>query len=110
MIANSKLRNNVESWYPPGNPIGRNNVVRNNCVKGGAYDDGDGGIGDQIGFKVVGAVRTRPSYNSRSGRGLPARRGQRLPRRARRLPQRYAGPRGRERRAAHSRLRRAARL
>jgi parallel beta-helix repeat protein len=66
VIANSKLRNNVESWYPPGNPIGRNNVVRNNCVKGGAYDEGNGGIGDQRGFKVVETVRTKPSYSSRS--------------------------------------------
>jgi parallel beta-helix repeat protein len=68
VIANSKLRNNVESWYPPGNPIGRNNIVRENCVKGGAYDDGDGGIGDQRGFKVVETVRTRPTYVNRSGK------------------------------------------
>jgi Right handed beta helix region len=68
VIANSKLRNNVESWYPPGNPVGRNNIVRGNCVKGGAYDDGNGGIGDQRGFKVVEAVRTRPSYANRSTR------------------------------------------
>jgi parallel beta-helix repeat protein len=66
VIANSKLRNNVESWYPPGNPVGRNNLVRSNCVKGGAYDDGDGGIGEQIGFKVVETVRTNPSYTDRS--------------------------------------------
>jgi parallel beta-helix repeat protein len=68
VIANSKLRNNVESWYPPGNPIGRNNVVRDNCVRGGAYDDGDGGIGDQRGFTVIQAVRTKPAYESRSAR------------------------------------------
>jgi parallel beta-helix repeat protein len=68
VIANSKVRNNVESWYPPGNPIGRDNVVRDNCVKGGAYDDGNGGISDQRGFKVVGALRTKPSYASRSTR------------------------------------------
>jgi parallel beta-helix repeat protein len=66
VIANSKLRNNVESWYPRGNPIGRNNIVRDNCVRGGAYDDGDGGIGEQIGFKVVETVRTSPSYSDRS--------------------------------------------
>jgi parallel beta-helix repeat protein len=66
VIANSKLRNNVESWYPPGNPIGRDNVVRDNCVKGGAYDYGNGGIGDQRGFKVVETVRTKPAYANRS--------------------------------------------
>jgi parallel beta-helix repeat protein len=65
VIANSKLRNNVESWYPRGNPIGQDNIVRNNCVKGGAYDDGDGGIGDQVGFKVVSTVRTRPAFSDR---------------------------------------------
>jgi parallel beta-helix repeat protein len=68
VIANSKLRNNVESWYPPGNPIGRNNVVRNNCVKGGVYDEGNGGIGDQRGFRVVDTLRTTPAYASRSTR------------------------------------------
>jgi parallel beta-helix repeat protein len=66
VIANSKLRNNVESWYPRGNPVGRNNIVRDNCVRGGAYDDGDGGIGEQIGFTVVETVRTSPSYADRS--------------------------------------------
>jgi parallel beta-helix repeat protein len=68
VIANSKLRNNVESWYPPGNPIGRNNVVRDNCVKGGAYDDGNGGIGDEWGFKIVETVRVKPTYVNRSAK------------------------------------------
>jgi nitrous oxidase accessory protein NosD len=68
VIANSKLRNNVESWYPHGNPVGQNNVVRNNCVKGGAYDEGDGGIGDQVGFKVYSAVRSRPAFSNRSSK------------------------------------------
>ena len=53
VIANSKVRNNVESWFPRGNPIGRGNIVRNNCIKGGVYDRGNGGIGDQWGFRVV---------------------------------------------------------
>jgi parallel beta-helix repeat protein len=68
VIANSKVRNNVESWYPPGNPIGHDNVVRDNCVKGGAYDEGNGGISEQRGFKVIDAVRARPSYANRSTR------------------------------------------
>ena len=33
-------RDNVESWYPSGNPIGKGNVVRNNCIGGGGYDRG----------------------------------------------------------------------
>jgi parallel beta-helix repeat protein len=65
VIANSRLRNNVESWYPPGNPVGRNNVVRNNCIRGGAYDEGNGGIGAQRGFKVSGTLRAGPAYVSR---------------------------------------------
>lgn len=68
VIANSKLRNNVESWYPPGNPVGRDNIVRDNCVRGGAYDDGDGGIGDQRGFRVVQTLRSKPAYANRSTR------------------------------------------
>jgi parallel beta-helix repeat protein len=68
VIANSRVRDNVESWYPPGNPIGRDNLVRGNCVKGGAYDDGNGGISDERGFKVVETVRAKPAYASRSAR------------------------------------------
>ncbi len=43
LITNSKLRDNVESHYNAGEPACRNNVVTNNCISGGAYDDGDGG-------------------------------------------------------------------
>lgn len=42
VITNSKIRDNVESSW--GGPIGQGNVVRNNCIGGGAYDEGDGGI------------------------------------------------------------------
>ena len=52
IISNAKIRNNVESWYPSGNPIGQGNVVRNNCIGGGGYDHGNGGIAEQWGFKV----------------------------------------------------------
>jgi parallel beta-helix repeat protein len=75
VITNSRLRNNVESWYPSGNPVGRNNVVRNNCVKGGAYDDGDGGIGDQRGFRVLSTVEARASFSDRSADDLRLREG-----------------------------------
>jgi parallel beta-helix repeat protein len=75
VITNSRLRNNVESWYPSGNPVGRNNVVRNNCVKGGAYDDGDGGIGDQRGFRVLSTVEARASFSNRSADDLRLREG-----------------------------------
>ena len=66
VITNSRVRNNVESWYPPGNPIGRNNLVRDNCVRGGARDQGNGGIAGEWGFKVVQTVRAKPVFASRS--------------------------------------------
>jgi parallel beta-helix repeat protein len=52
IITNSKIRNNVESYYPPNNPIGHGNVVRNNCIGGGVRDNGDGAIGDGTGYRV----------------------------------------------------------
>jgi nitrous oxidase accessory protein NosD len=66
VIANSKVRNNVESWFARGTPIGRGNLVRNNCIKGGVFDRGNGGIGDQWGFRVVGTIRTRATYADRA--------------------------------------------
>ena len=66
VITNSRVRNNVESWYPPGNPIGRNNLVRDNCVRGGARDQGNGGIAGEWGFKVVQTVRAKPVFAGRS--------------------------------------------
>jgi parallel beta-helix repeat protein len=54
IITNSNQRNNIESFYPDGTPIGQNNVVRNNCIAGGVRDDnGDGGISDyRQGFTI----------------------------------------------------------
>ena len=88
VIANSRVRNNVESWFARGNPIGRGNVVRNNCIKGGVYDRGNGGIGDQWGFRVVehdphaGDLRgplPREDFRLDGGQRLPRRDGRRLP-------------------------------
>lgn len=42
VITNSRIRDNVESSW--GGPIGTGNIARDNCVGGGAYDEGDGGI------------------------------------------------------------------
>src|SRR5205823_1630488 len=44
VITNSNVRNNVESWYPGGNPVGHGNVLANNCIHGGAGDHGSGGL------------------------------------------------------------------
>jgi Right handed beta helix region len=54
IITNSKIRDNVESWYPDGNPVGTGNVVRNNCISGGVRDSGDGAVAGEWGFKVGG--------------------------------------------------------
>lgn len=60
-----KLRASVESWYPDGNPKGTLNVVRNNCVFGGAgLIDSSGG-----GFTVSSDNRfLDPLYVDRQGK------------------------------------------
>ena len=65
LITNSKLRDNVESHYNAGEPAGRNNVVTNNCISGGAYDDGDGGILQNAkGFTAVSNLLVDPGYTN----------------------------------------------
>jgi parallel beta-helix repeat protein len=56
LITDSRTRYNVESHFEPGGPIGQNNVVRDNCIVGGARDDGSGGIAPQVGFEASGNV------------------------------------------------------
>jgi parallel beta-helix repeat protein len=74
VITNSNVRNNVESWYPDGNPIGTGNVLRNNCVSGGVRDNGNGAIGDQIGFSASANLKVDPRYANRAAKDftLPA--------------------------------------
>ena len=79
LITASDPRYNVESYYPPGNPVGRVNVVRRNCVGGGAKDDGAGGIGEPIGFTLVDNILGQPAFvdpvrgDLRLRRGSPCR-------------------------------------
>jgi Right handed beta helix region len=35
IVSNSTVRHNIQSWWPHGNPVGVDNVVRHNCVWGG---------------------------------------------------------------------------
>ena len=74
VITNSNQRNNVESWYPAGNPIGRNNVLRNNCIAGGVRDSGNGGIGAQVGFTATANITSPVQYANRAAKdfALPA--------------------------------------
>jgi parallel beta-helix repeat protein len=66
VITNSRIRDNVESHWEQA--VGTNNVVRNNCIGGGAYDDGDGGIlgGTSRGFSTSNNLIKVPSYANRA--------------------------------------------
>jgi parallel beta-helix repeat protein len=66
VISNSVLRDNVESWW--GGPVGTNNRVRQNCVGGGAYDDGEGGVlsGANLGFTTSANVIAQPQFVNRA--------------------------------------------
>jgi parallel beta-helix repeat protein len=62
VITNSKLRHDVETYYPE-NP-GHGNVVRNNCVFGG----NQGEIADQSGYDVFANLKVDPQYVDRGGK------------------------------------------
>lgn len=64
VISNSRIRNNVE-WHFEGT-VGTGNVVRRNCIGGGAGDgDGDGGVMQPvIGFRLVDNVLAQPEFRS----------------------------------------------
>jgi parallel beta-helix repeat protein len=63
LITNSRIRDNVESAYGPGEPVGSRNVVADNCIGGGAYDEGDGGIlQDADGFEAHSNLLEAPAY------------------------------------------------
>jgi nitrous oxidase accessory protein NosD len=63
VISNSRLRNNVE-WHFEGT-VGTGNVVRRNCIGGGARDDGSGGIMlPAIGFTPVANLVAQPEFRA----------------------------------------------
>lgn len=48
VISNSRIRHNIESWYPTGAPTPAGNIARNNCVWNGAQGNistANGGFG-----------------------------------------------------------------
>ncbi len=57
-ITSSKIRHDVESFWPSGNPIGTGNVVSLNCIHGGA----EGEIGGQTGFTASSNTIATPGY------------------------------------------------
>lgn len=63
LITNSHLRYNVESWWPEGNPVGEENIVRGNCVSGGNF----GEIQEpQVGFTAYDNFFVAPLYVDRA--------------------------------------------
>ena len=71
VITNSRIRDNIESSYGEGDPVGHGNVVRNNCIGGGAYDDGDGGIqSPQVGFTATKNLTVAPDFVDEQSRNL----------------------------------------
>jgi len=67
VISNSRLRDNIESSW--GGAVGTDNVVRSNCIGGGAYDEGDGGIlagaPAKVGFTATGNILEAPDFVDR---------------------------------------------
>ena len=83
VIAGSRIRRNVESFYPDGAPHGDDNLVRSNCVHGApdgyyAGPDGSGLQSPQVGFTAEGNLNAAPEFvtllpaTSESGPGTPA--------------------------------------
>ena len=64
VITNSKIRDNVDSHWP--GRVGTGNLVRNNCIGGGAYDDGSGGIikGSNVGFTTGDNLLKAPAFTN----------------------------------------------
>lgn len=73
VIANSKIRHNVESHYDPGEAIGTGNTVTQNCIKGatGWYGGQGSGMGvaePQVGFTAFDNLGEAPVYRNRGAR------------------------------------------
>ena len=62
MISNSRVRYNVESWWPTGNPVGTGNLASDNCLWNGTQ----GNVGDQVGFTASNNRIVNPGYADRS--------------------------------------------
>jgi parallel beta-helix repeat protein len=59
LITGSKVRSDVESWYPAGNPVGTGNTVHDNCVWNGAQGTIDTASG---GFSATANLVADPQY------------------------------------------------
>src|ERR1700733_3664618 len=59
ILSNANVRHDVESYWPPGNPVGVDNTVHNNCIWGG----GEGGIGmADGGYRASENLKASPQF------------------------------------------------
>jgi parallel beta-helix repeat protein len=63
VISNSRVRHNIESWWPRGNPVGHGNVASRNCLWNGT----EGNVGGEIGFTASDNAVADPRYADRTG-------------------------------------------
>jgi len=66
VISNSRVRYNVESWWPSGNPIGTGNLASSNCLWNGTQ----GNVSDQIGFSASGNSVANPLFANRAAKNF----------------------------------------
>jgi parallel beta-helix repeat protein len=64
VITNSRIRHDVESWYPDIEGVG--NKVRNNCVYGGKQ----GPLASEYGFEIYANLKVDPQYVNRAGKNF----------------------------------------
>jgi parallel beta-helix repeat protein len=62
VISNSRVRYNVESWWPTGNPVGTGNLASQNCLWNGTQ----GNVAEPVGFTASSNVVANPGYSDRS--------------------------------------------
>ncbi len=67
IITNSTVRHNVESWWGTS-LVGQNNVVRNNCIYGGARDSDNHGLAAPDGFTATSNLFVDPLYANRAAK------------------------------------------
>jgi hypothetical protein len=59
IVSNSRVRHNIESWWPRGNPVGVDNLVYNNCLwhgREGAISAAGGGL------RALNNARVNPMF------------------------------------------------
>jgi Right handed beta helix region len=67
LITNSESRDNVDANWPGA--VGAGNIVRENCISGGARDNGDGGIRPRMdGVAISNNLTADPGYVNRDGK------------------------------------------